>query len=72
MLYMTVSLAFAVLITYCRTKLGRLKSLGTHQIPSLINATSDQLNSGLEKKRFTSVDLVNVSHSFLSLQRLVV
>ena len=31
------------------------------QIPSLIDATSDELLSGLEKGCFTSVDLVNVS-----------
>lgn len=31
------------------------------QVPSLIDATSDELLSGLEQERFTSLDLVNVS-----------
>lgn len=33
------------------------------QVPSLIDATSDELLSGLEQERFTSLDLVNVSSS---------
>lgn len=33
------------------------------QVPSLIDATSDELLSGLEQESFTSLDLVNVSSS---------
>lgn len=33
------------------------------QVPSLIDATSDELLSGLEQELFTSLDLVNVSSS---------
>ena len=33
------------------------------QIPSLLNATSEELLSGLKQKCFTSIDLVNVSYT---------
>lgn len=36
------------------------------QIPSLIDATSDELLTGLKDKLFTSLDLVNVSSLFLA------
>lgn len=34
------------------------------QIPSLLDATSDELFSGLKQELFNSVDLVNVSSIF--------
>jgi hypothetical protein len=71
--YLALALAL-VLFLACRK--AYLANAGSHQIAlcvhskssskcqslSLIDATSDQLMSGLNKKCFTSVDLVNVSH----------
>lgn len=37
------------------------KSSSSGQIPSLLDATADQLLTGLEREWFTSSDLVNVS-----------
>lgn len=39
------------------------------QIPSLIDATSDELLSGLKQELFNSVDLVNVSSCFFFFPR---
>ena len=38
------------------------KGLGKCQVPSLIDATSEQLIAGLSQGCFTSKDLINVSH----------
>lgn len=64
MVYLSFALALAVIWGYrkirAERKLGKKSS--SRQIPSLLDATADQLITGLEREWFTSSDLINVSH----------
>lgn len=62
-LYLSLALALAVILG-CRKIHARKipgKKPSSRQIPSLLDATADQLMTGLERQWFTSSDLVNVS-----------
>lgn len=67
MLYLSLALALALFWGYrkirAEEKVGQKSS--SRQIPSLLDATADQLITGLEREWFTSSDLVNVSQFWI-------
>ena len=69
-IFLSLALILAVILACRQLRVQKIdgKKSGSRQIPSLLDATADQLITGLEREWFTSSDLVNVSR-FVTFQR---